>query len=506
MWLVVLALVGAVTFLALPGLPSKASGHATLVVSEGATCGPVTLAVSEGATSDPQAWRAAGVIETPPCDVGQDKQVTGSPAPAIFLPLVLNGHPQAPESSFGVALNWFRQRGDKVLPLGASWIRTWLLWSWIEPENTRPENYQWPAWLDEEIAQLSAHGIRPILTIQGNPSWAATYPGGPVDLVELGELVEFMEAAVARYSAPPYNVKHWEFYNEPDNTSELYAQTGGWGYFGHQPEAYVELLAAVYGPMKAVDPEAQIVFGGLALDNWTTDDPPGNFARDFVDKVLQNGGGAYFDVMNFHYYIAFRHNWDPHGPGIIGKATALREKLASYGVYKPLICTETSMWSDALHGGSDELQCRYVPQVFARSMAAGLQTTIWYRLVEGGTVGDWKYGLMDSDVNPKPSYRAYQTMVRQLAPTRYVRTLDPGETSSDQIEAYEFDTHDGSTRILVAWTNDELAHALVLETAQVVVVDKFGSKTTIDDGGDGTADGRVWVDIGPSPVYLRFQP
>jgi hypothetical protein len=386
---------------------------------------------------------------------------------------------------------------------GARWIRNDLNWSNVEPQNTIPESFRWSSTLDAWLAEVSSYGIKVILTVRSNPSWAATYAGGPIDLVEIGEFVEFMEAAVARYSVPPYNVEYWEFYNEPDNGSEFYAEAG-WGYWGNEPEAYADMLAAVYGPMKAVDPEAQIVFGGIAYDRW--DSMGGPFVELFLDGVLFHGGGDYFDVMNFHYYPSFHHNWDEYGQGIIGKATYIQDKLAFYAVPpKPLICTEAGLWSSVgpEPGGSDELQSRYVVQLFTRSMATDLQTTIWFQFVDDGELGSWTFGLLDPELNPKLSYYAYQVVAQNLAPTDYERTLTSGETGSEEIEAYQFIKADGVGRVVVAWTNDELVHSMPLQTAELTVVDKFGTEATIRDGDDGQWDGYVHVDIGPSPLYVH---
>ena len=254
--------------------------------------------------------------------------------------------------------------------------------------------------------------------------------------------------------------------------------------------------------MKAADPQAQILMGGLAYDNWVEDGGP--FVQSFLDGVLQNGGGAYFDAMNFHYYLPFRARWDPYGRGLIGKATFLRQKLASYGLDKPLLCTESSQVSDALHGGSDELQSRYVVQLFTWAMAADVNPTIWFMLTDESGPDGYGYGLFDSGLNPKSSYYAFRTLTQQLSPARYVRTLGSGETGSEQIAAYEFLTLNHSTKIIVAWTIDESDHPMVLQTSRVVVVDKFGGMTTINDSDDGKSDGRVRVVIGPSPVYMRM--
>ena len=434
-----------------------------------------------------------------------------TPTRTLFLPFVVKAYPtHVVDSSFGVQLyyDWYTQ-AETIAKMGASWIRIPLNWSQHEPENTTPANYQWPAGFGEGLAQLSTRNINVILTLSGNPSWAADYPAGPVHNTD--DLREFMVAAVQHYGKPPYNVKYWEIYNEPDNADPFYASYG-WGYFGYKPLAYVAILSAIYEPMKTADPEAQIVFGGIAYDNWTTTGGP--FIKAFPDDVLVNGAGAYFDVMNFHYYILFHQEWDPYGPGVIGKYNFLRDKLASYGLSKPFVCTEASMWSDEAHSGSEELQSRYVPQVFAQTMAAGLQTTIWFMFIDEDGPGVYKYGLLNPDSSPKPAYFSYQILDRQLAGAEYLVTLDPAEDGSGQIEAYEFTVPDSPAHVIVAWSRDEASHPMSVKTAQLVQVDRLGNETTFYADPDGfvrldvgsCSDGAVQLTIGRCPVFLRFQP
>jgi hypothetical protein len=384
--------------------------------------------------------------------------------------------------------------------MGARWARLPLSWRNIEKQNTDPENYSWSSAFDDWLVRLSASNIQVILTLTENPDWAATYLGGPIDQpgADNSDLAEFMVAAVTRWGQPPYNVKHWEFYNEQDCIDEWYAENG-WGYFGPWPEAYAELLAAVYEPIKAADPEAQIVFGGMAYDWWDGV----HFSETFLDDVLQAPGGDSFDVMNFHYYTVFRDSWEEYGPGIVGKATYLRDKLEFYDVDRPIICTEAGMWSDEAHGGSDELQSRYVPQLYARSMAADLGITIWFWLLDKEGVGSWSFGLLNPDYSPKPSHWAYHTFTRQMAFAEYKRTLTLGETQSEEIEAYEF-TSPYISRLIVAWTEDEQDHDMWIHAGEVIVVDRFGVESTVLDGDDGQVNGFTLVTITPSPLYLRI--
>jgi hypothetical protein len=483
-WTSMAVMLGGLTFLALSQSPGVSGGYA---LAESTTTIASTPAGLQANLSVPDLLPAprslSSVLEDP-------IHATAASTYTHFFPLVFNGFMACSGSPFGVQIYQINPTiAATIAQMGACWVRIPLNWSQIEPVNTTPESYQWSETLDQGFAQLSASNVRIILTLTGNPSWAATYPGGPIDKVPIDELVEFTVAAVEHYGAPPFNVEHWEFYNEPDNGSVLYAEQG-WGFFGNQPAAYAELLEALYQPVKTADPQAQILIGGLAYDYWPEEG--GHFVEDFLDKVLENRGGDFFDVMNFHYYPSFWYKWEPYGMGIIGKATYLRNKLAAYGVDKPFICTESGMWSDDAQGGSVELQSRYVVRLFTWAMAADLDPTIWFTLIDESGLGTWKYGLLYPDLSPKPSFLAFTTLSRQLSAADYVRTLDSAETGSRQITAYEFLTLDGSTRIIVAWTIDDSSSQMLLRTDRVVMVDKFGNKTAILDGDDG-----------PSPVYLR---
>jgi hypothetical protein len=443
---------------------------------------------------------AGAATGNPLSSPGGPVRVTEASVYTISLPYIVKGF-RLPNGPFGAQIYVPEPTAaDRMSEMGIAWVRLPLSWWAIEPDNTTPADYNWSASFEEKLTELSAHHVQVILQVGDNPPWAATYLNGPIDPEALDELTEFMQAVVARYSQPPYNVKYWEMYNEPDNGNVLFAEQGA-GYFGHTPEAYVDILEAVYQPIKAVDPEAKVLLGGLAYDLW---EPGGPFVQDFLDQVLINGGAAYFDLMNFHYYLAFRANWEPYGHDILGKLAYLRDKMADYGVDKPFVCTETGWFTspNVDPPGSHEVQSRYVVQSLVRSMTADLDPVIWFTLLDN----EWdprNWGLLDVNLEPKPSYYAYQTLTAQLYRADYFRTLGFEETNSVLVEAYEFAIPPGHT-IVVAWVNDELTVKLVQQAPQVIVVDKFGSETIVYDSDDGTTDGRVHVSVGPSPVYLHF--
>ncbi|MGC9320613.1 MAG: hypothetical protein ACP5KN_21450, partial [Armatimonadota bacterium] len=79
---------------------------------------------------------------------------------------------------------------------GASWIRLPIPWAAIEPSNTTPEAYNWSG-LDASVSNAKDRGFQLILTLTGQPSWAAVYPQGPVTDTE--DIEEFLGAVVERY-------------------------------------------------------------------------------------------------------------------------------------------------------------------------------------------------------------------------------------------------------------------------------------------------------------------
>jgi hypothetical protein len=448
----------------------------------------------------------AAVVAILPMRAEPPLQASQAFSDTVFLPWVARGYSVESTRSFGVQIY---ETGPEVLTktaeTGAHWVRLPIQWASIEPANTTPEHYQWPASLDAGLEWLAGQGFEIILTLTANPSWAATYPGGPIDRTEIDELAEFLSAAVAHYSVPPYGVKYWELYNEPDNGDLAYA-SAGWGYWGNEPVAYAQMLAAVYEPMKTANPGIYVVFGGLSYDNWVEDGGP--FVRDFLDRVLEYDPAPPFDIMNFHYYPNFGWRWAPWGIGLIGKTAALREKLASYGINKLFMCTETAEQSSAYPyppGGDDERQSRYVVQALVRGVAADLETVVWFMLRDDDDpLGPWKTGLLNADLTPKPAFYAYQTLVEQLRPAGYAGTIEPAAYNSELIEGYAFFAPGTSTQILVVWSQDADEHQMTLETERLTIVDKYGGETVRHDEEDGLVDGRVQVNIGIDPVYLRF--
>ena len=76
-----------------------------------------------------------------------------------------------------------------------------------------------------------------------------------------------MSQAVQRYSQPPYNVKYWQIWNEPDVDYRFVPPTSNYGCLADPTDPYygggyyAEMLKAIYGPIKQADPQSQVVIG-----------------------------------------------------------------------------------------------------------------------------------------------------------------------------------------------------------------------------------------------------
>jgi hypothetical protein len=354
--------------------------------------------------------------------------------------------------------------------IGVKWVRTFLYWSDIEPVREDPPRYNWKKY-DELFKRLLKMGLTPIVIIAGNPSWISTYPGGPFDKGDVKDYLRFVEALVERYDGDGKNdaqgsprIVYWEIYNEPDLTSLEFASYPAWGFWGKEPAKYANLLKAVYPVIKRASPEAQVMFGGIALDNWTY------FNSQFFDEVLKAGAGPYFDIMSFHYYYPFHSVWDRYGPDILGKTNYIRSRLAAHGLRKEIFCTEVGHWSG--ENSSLEFQASYLAKLFVRGMAADLKSMVWFILVDHDTKGtDPTRGLFDTKMNKKPSYHVLKHLTSYMKGAVYRQPLsftEEGDIAIDWdwkerlkykvspqsvLEGYSFYKPDTKKDVSVLWSN-----------------------------------------------------
>jgi hypothetical protein len=367
-------------------------------------------------------------------------------------------------------------------------------------------------------------GVKLIATVADAPDWAAESPCAPIYSDRLDEFAQFMTDLVNRYKEPPWNIHHWELFNEPDGTWPN-GWAGGLGCMGYYGDRYAAMLAAAYPAIKGADPDATVLMGGVAHDWFVEYEGP--FYRYFPDRVMESGGGSYFDVLNFHYFPDWHaewERWDPAsedrrfgwipaptcgdlfdgqgtayeawGVDLIAKTTHFRNRMATcFGLNKPVWVTELAEHGYPNNPDSLAQQARYVIRGYARGLAAGVENITWYALV---TPNDsYHQGLLFDDLTPKPAFYAYKTMTAELRGYAYARTLNV-----PNVEGYVFATPCGHEKT-VAWGSGRLT----FPGGRLRVVDRWGNETFIADGGAGDADGAqngiVTLQLSADPVFAQ---
>jgi hypothetical protein len=432
------------------------------------------------------------------------------------LPLVSNRFPL--ETVFGVEMGQITTDGglDQVAA-DTTWVRrNGVLWADVEPDEGI-RNWETLAGLEQELRDASAKNLQVILIVRKTPVWAQKVSGpaaycGPIKPEKLEAFGNFMYDLVSRYSPPPYNVKYWELWNEPDVDPALAAYMGGgdipfgcWGdstkiYYGG--EYYAEMLKAVYPRIKTADPQAQVLVGGLLLDCDPRGSPSictstGHDDRPpkFLEGILRNNGGAYFDGVGYHVYDTYQEAlgqyslwtwnsaWNTTSSATIAKARFIREVLDTYNISDKFIMnTEIAIVCGGFDDPPGQPPCEseptsafeqtkayYVAQVYAAAIAEGLRANIWYSVL------GWRNsGLLTSSGAPRPAYDSYQFARSELMNASFVGDIDSVNTGGvSGVKGYKFNR--GDRTIWLLWSLDGTEHSISFSTLPRAIFDVFGN-------------------------------
>ncbi|MEJ2207686.1 MAG: hypothetical protein P8129_01445 [Anaerolineae bacterium] len=433
-----------------------------------------------------------------------------TPATA-YLPALFHYSPWI--SPFGVESKASLQSPDlmdKAVNLGTRWVRLNSRISWRTLQPTEGATIDWGLLADfeDELRALKAQGMTPMVIVDDHPEWATIEAYG-------ADSQRSWCAAIrpdTRYKVDEFDVHYWELGNEPDVDPILVAGNspfGCWGdiddtYYGG--EAYCQMLKVVTPAIRAEDPYARVVLGGLLLDKPLTTAPNMGRPELFLDGVLRAGGGDYFDVLAFHAYPSYsgtKHDYDLYagvwtdwGGMVPGKALFLQQAMDRYGVDKPLFLNETGLGCPPYIAICDppdsqffQVQASHLTRSFVRGLSKGLMGLIWYTLDPPG----WRYtNLVNSDGTLKPAYIAYQQLARQLDSARYIQPVDYGP----EIEAYRFQR--GAESVHVAWAiEDATLSVYVPATDYVAAYDRDGNPLS-----PSVAGTELKLQVGFDPIYI----
>lgn len=438
---------------------------------------------------------------------------------SVYLPISMKNHPH--ERIFG---SQFVNLGDADISelaadAGIYWARIDAFnWEKIEPQNSSPGNYKWGEVDEASLKAVRENGMHTIAIIRNAPDWALENPShscGPIKEEAFADFAEFVREVVKRYSVSPYNIKHWELWNEPDPSPGEVAPGSVFGCWGDISDTdyyggsyYGEMLKVIYPVIKAADAEAQVLIGGLLLDCDPTHDggcKSGKFFEGIVKTRIHRPGDT-FDYVNFHGY-AFattptgqgtlsidedNAKWGHRGGVVLGKIDFLEEIMGKYGANKPIFHTEASLichpgnvvYCDPPVNAFYRSQADYVIQLFVRNLAEGIFGTIWYQFEGPG----WRHGgLLDETQVPKPAYEALKFLITELGAVEYI---GPVEGLPVKVAGYKFGSD--VKLIWVLWSEDGKSQPILLP----------GNFDRILDGDGDEID--FTPDSVSSPIYVEF--
>ncbi len=266
----------------------------------------------------------------------------------------------------------------------------------------------------------------------------------------------------------------WELWNEPDLN---------WFWSG-TPSQYAQLLKVGYLAVKAADPEATVLFAGLAY--WSNP----SFYQQVLTSLAADPDGAahnyYFDVSSLHLYS------NAYTPYSISREV-MGNVAAKVGPH-PLWLTETGapVWDEGdtqfAYSVTAEQAASYVIEAYAEARAAGVDKFFFFRAHDD--VMNPKYGLTRNDYSLRPAYVAYQVAARYLRGENQVTG-----PFAPPVRITFWGTPRG--RIDVLWSADPapITYTAPALVPQATLVDRYGITRTLQP-----LNGYYHVPLDPAPV------
>jgi hypothetical protein len=282
-----------------------------------------------------------------------------------------------------------------VAATGARWLRTSVHWKDVEPSSASQDDW---SKADHTVSDARAAGLSVIFTLGGAPDWAGAAQAGEFgsDPAEYGA---FAAKVAARYRG---SVSAYELGNEPNHVN----------YVTHPDAAtYTQILRAAYQGIKAADPAAFVLTGGLG----GTRDRKGNIdGAAFAAELYQAGAKGFFDGIAYHPYTYPQLASTEATTGGRGWSRMLqvRETMVQNGDgAKSIWITEFGAPTQGPDSVSESQQAAILHDAFDLWETypwGGVMN--WFSYHDKGTDTtthkDW-FGLVDSSGRHKPAYAAY---------------------------------------------------------------------------------------------------
>jgi hypothetical protein len=380
---------------------------------------------------------------------------------------------------------------DLIAAAGFKFIR--MDFGWAEIERKKGE-YNWSGY-DELTASLEKRGLRPLYILDySNPLYekpmASTNPithkatfetASPQHPESVAAFAKWAGAAAAHYKGRRVI---WEIWNEPNIF-----------FWKPKPDVqqYTTLALAACKAVREADPNATIIGPASSSFPW-----------EFLETFFKSGVLEHFDAVSVH----------PYRPRSKGPETAaadymrLRELIERYAPNEPkkkmpIISGE---WGYSTHakGVTLETQAAYFARQQLVNLLHGIPLSIWYDWKNDGeepAENEHNFGTVTFHLEPKPAYRAAQTLSRELSGYRIAQRLNVGGTNDFVLVL----TNASGPTKLAAWTTDTNTHAVTAVSPPVMAAGATAVNATGEPVQVSLTGAQLKIGLAPTPKYITVK-
>jgi hypothetical protein len=312
--------------------------------------------------------------------------------------------------SWGIDQHDQDREADIIADLKARWVRIELSWSDAEPTKGSYDQ-QVLKRFDRSVNLALAAGAKVLIVPTKSPSWASGSTSRNAPPLNPADYARYARDMAKRYAGKASAVEIW---NE-ENHKAFWTT-------GPNPAKYAQLLKAAAPAVRAANPDATVLFGGLAFND-----------HSFLEGVYAAAPdiGNYFDAMAAHPYTTGaappEEIWKDAN-GRIAKDSfpgyrELRKTMLAHGDDKPIWLTEFG-WATfgpttaGLGGVTEATQAEYIVRaykfieqdIYVKVAFVYTIRNSWWLDVEADTWED-QLGMTHQDFTPKLSYNAFKGYV-----------------------------------------------------------------------------------------------
>lgn len=322
----------------------------------------------------------------------------GSPGPVTTRP-----GPEVGVQYHGLWTSWSDTERtvvlDRLADAGVGWVRVDVGWTSVEEQGPGQESAWYLDRLETTVTDARARGLSVLATLWATPSWAN---GGGARETPPDDEAQYARAARSLAQRFRGRVAAWEVWNEPNSPD----------FFAGSAADYARLLRAAYPAIKVGDPAAEVVLGGTSYNDSV-----------WLRQAYAAGIHGSFDVLATHPYLA-PSDVGPEQPDdgstwTLAHVRVVRALMQQYGDGGlPIWFTELG-WSTHANGPgtepwergvSEAQQADYLVRALdlVRVQYPYVTHVFWYSARDrtDSNLQNNNYGLLRSDLRPKPAYDA----------------------------------------------------------------------------------------------------